>query len=97
MGDCGGYEYVEDVAECGRSAVKGEPGRKASDGCLGDEVGRLKASCVEEIAVRLDWRVFLDDDEKRLANQLIAVDGEHGRDGCLGWLRLSVAIQVGLL
>ena len=84
MGDCGGYEYAEDAAECGRSGAKGEPGRKASDGCLGDEVGRLNASCVDEIAVRLDCRVFLDDDEKRLVNQLIAADGvEHGRDGRL--------------
>ena len=83
MGDCGGYEYTEE-AVCGWSGVGGEPGWKASDGCLGDEVGRLNASCVDEIAVRLDWRVFLDDDEKRLVNQLIAADGvEHGRDGRL--------------
>ena len=72
------------MAECGKSGARGEPGWKPSDGCLGDEVGRLNASCVDEIAVRLDWRVFLDDDEKRLVNQLIAADGvEHGRDGRL--------------
>lgn len=34
-------------------------------------MGRLNASCVDEIAVRLDWRVFLVG-EKRFVNQLIA-------------------------
>ena len=77
MGDCGGYEY----AELSWSGVSGEPGRKPSDGCLGDEVGRLKASCVDEIAVRLDCRVFFVG-EKRLANQLIAQGGvEHRKSG----------------
>lgn len=81
MGDCGGYEYAE-VADVGWSGVKGDPGAKPSCGCLGDEVGRLNASCVEEMAVRLDWRVFLFD-EKRLVNQLIA--GYEVCGGQTGW------------
>ena len=38
--------------------------------CLGDEVGRLKASCVEDMAVLPEVRVFLDDANK-FVNQLI--------------------------
>lgn len=40
--------------------------------CLGDEVGRLKASCVEDMAVLPELRVFFGD-ENRLVNQLIVV------------------------
>lgn len=43
-------------------------------------MGRLNASCVDEIAERPDWRAFLDD-ENRLVNQLIAGQGEHGQGG----------------
>ena len=37
----------------------------------GDEVGRLKASWVDDMAVRDDWRVVLDG-ANRFVNQLMA-------------------------
>lgn len=44
----------------------------------GDEVGRLKASWVDDMAVRDDWRVVLDG-AKRFVNQLmVADDAEDG-------------------
>lgn len=62
--------------------MNGDPGAKPSCGCLGDEVGRLNASCVEDIAVRPDWRASLFD-EKRFVNQLIGGvrRGEGKQDG----------------
>ena len=42
----------------------------ASAGCRGEDVGRLNASCVLEIAVREFRAVFPD--ENRFVNQLIA-------------------------
>ena len=68
MGDDGGYEYVDWAADTG-SGVDGVPGRYASPGCLGEDVGMLKASCVDDMAVR-ELRLFLPG-EKRLVNQLM--------------------------
>ena len=55
--------------------MNGDPGgAKPSVVCLGDEVGKLNASCVEEMAVLPDERAFFDE-PNRLANQLIVVAG----------------------
>jgi hypothetical protein len=70
VGDCGGYEYEPD--EVGTVGLNGEPDWKPSRGYLGDEVGRLNASSVEEMAVLPEVRVFFVL-EKRSVNQLIAV------------------------
>ena len=67
MGDDGGYEYV-DVAADGGSGVEGVPGWYISFVWPDEDMGRLKASCVEEMVREL--RVFLFE-EKRFVNQLI--------------------------